>query len=304
MRLAVLYGVLAALIWAGQPVVSKFGYHAGITAVDQTFLRYTTSGLLLLPFIIRRCGRNAFGLGWRRAAVLMLAAGPLYSLILIGGLAWAPASHSALIYPALTPVFGALLMKRLAGRSEHIPLPGLVLLVGGVVIIGLANMLRHDAQPIPHAWRGDLLFVLAALVWAVYLLLVRRWKADPFAAVGIVQMSAALYVLPYLAWKGFHIFHADWGQLTLQALYLGVGVSIGAVTLINLAVRELGAKASMFTALVPPFGVGLAVGLLGESATLPLLLGTSCIAAGLAWSLIAKVRSVAPPVTSASVSPK
>ncbi|HEX7683440.1 MAG TPA: DMT family transporter [Trinickia sp.] len=304
MRLAVLYGVLAALIWAGQPIVSKFGYHVGITAVDQTFLRYATSGLLLLPFIISRCGRNAFGLGWKRAALLMLAAGPLYSLILIGGLAWAPASHSALIYPALTPIFSALLMKRLAGRSEHIPLPGLALLVAGVVFIGLANLFHQQAQPLVHAWRGDLLFALAALVWAVYLLLVRRWKADPFTVVGIVQMSAALYVLPYLAWKGVSVFHADWRQLALQALYHGVGVSIVAVTLINLAVRALGAKASMFTALVPPFGVGFAIVLLGEPATLPLLVGTGAIATGLAWSLIANARGVAPPVAAATASPE
>lgn len=304
MRLAVLYGILAALIWAGQPVVSKFGYHAGLTAVDQTFLRYATSGLLLLPYVVRRCGRDAFGLGWGRAAVLMLTAGPLYSLVLIGGVAWAPAAHSSLIYPALTPIFGALLMKWLVGRSEHIPLPGLALLVGGVVIVGFANVLGHNTQSLPHAWRGDVLFVLAALIWAVYLLLVRRWKADPFAVVGIVQMSAVIYVAPYLALKGFAVFHTDWRQLILQALYLGVGVSIGAVTLINLAVRELGAKASMFTALVPPFGVGLAVFLLGEPATPLVMLGTAAIGAGLAWSLIAKVRGIAPSVASASTSPE
>jgi drug/metabolite transporter (DMT)-like permease len=290
MRLAIVYGIVVALIWAGQPVVSKLGYRVSLTAVDQTFLRYAVSGLLILPFVLRRGVGDAFGLGWRRAFLLMLTAGPLYSLVLIGGLNWAPASHSALIYPALTPVFSLLLVKAVTGRAERYSIAGLLLLVVGVVLIGASNVIHHPGVQAASTWRGDLLFVLAALMWALYILFIRKWQAKPLVAVGIVQMSAVFYVLPYLLWKGLTVFQAEPAQIALQAVYHGIVVSIGAVTLFNLAIRDLGARASMFTALVPLFGVVLSVTLLGEPATLPIVLGTAAIVAGLVWSLATKEK--------------
>ena len=88
------YGLAVALIWGAQPVVATFGYRASMTALDLTLLRFAASGLLMLPFFIKRGAWNACGVGWPRAIVLALLAGPVYNLVLIGGLQWAPASHS------------------------------------------------------------------------------------------------------------------------------------------------------------------------------------------------------------------
>jgi drug/metabolite transporter (DMT)-like permease len=118
-----LYGLVVALVWGAQPVVATFGYRAGLNAFDLTLLRFTASGLLMLPLFLRRDPLHAGGLGWRRAAVFMLLAGPLYNAVLIGGLTWAPSSHSSLIYPAFTPVFTALLAKWMLDRRERIWYP-------------------------------------------------------------------------------------------------------------------------------------------------------------------------------------
>ena len=115
-----LYGLAVALVWGAQPVVATFGYRAGLNAFDLTLLRFTASGLLMLPLFLRRDPLHAGGLGWRRAAVFMLLAGPLYNAVLIGGLTWAPSSHSSLIYPAFTPVFTALLAKWMLDRRPAI----------------------------------------------------------------------------------------------------------------------------------------------------------------------------------------
>jgi drug/metabolite transporter (DMT)-like permease len=280
-----LYGLAVALVWGAQPVVATFGYRAGLNAFDLTLLRFTASGLLMLPLFLRRDPLHAGGLGWRRAAVFMLLAGPLYNAVLIGGLTWAPSSHSSLIYPAFTPLFTALLAKWMLDRRERIPVAGLALLVSGVLAVKLGAVLHPAAGVAPDAWRGDLLFVGAALMWSFYTVLMRRWNADPLAVVTAVQVGGLLYLPVHFLWQGTRVLHIDAQAMAIQALYQGVLVSVIAVLLFNLAVRRLGAKASMFTALMPVVGVGMAVALLGEPLTLSLIAGTLLIVAGLGVSM-------------------
>jgi drug/metabolite transporter (DMT)-like permease len=280
-----LYGLAVALVWGAQPVVATFGYRAGLNAFDLTLLRFTASGLLMLPLFLRRDPLHAGGLGWRRAAVFMLLAGPIYNAVLIGGLTWAPSSHSSLIYPAFTPVFTALLAKWMLDRRERIPVAGLMLLVSGVLAVKLGAVLHPSAGVAPDAWRGDLLFIGAALMWSFYTVLMRRWNADPLAVVTAVQVGGLLYLPVHFLWQGTRILRIDAQAMAIQALYQGVLVSVIAVLLFNLAVRRLGAKASMFTALMPVVGVGMAVALLGEPLTLSLIAGTVLIVAGLGVSM-------------------
>lgn len=278
-----LYGLAVALTWGAQPVVATVGYHAGLDAFDLTLLRFTASGLLMLPLFLRRHPLGA--LGWRRAVVFMLLAGPLYNMVLIGGLTWAPSSHSSLIYPAFTPVFTAIVARCMLGRGESMPVGGLALLVAGVLAVKLGALLHPAAGAAPDAWRGDLLFIGAALMWSFYTVLMRRWNSDPLAVVSVVQVGGLLYLPVYFVLKGTAIFHLDPRAIVIQTAYQGVLVSVISVLLFNLAVRRLGAKASMFTALMPVVGVGLAVAVLGEPLTSSLLVGTVMIVSGLAISM-------------------
>lgn len=279
------YGLAVALIWGAQPVVAMFGYRASLTALDLTLLRFAASGLIMLPFFIKRGAWNACGIGWRRAIVLILLAGPLYNLVLIGGLHWAPASHSSLIYPAFTPVFTALLAKLMLDRRERIPIAGLGLLVLGVLAIKAGSVLQAPAAGHEHAWRGDLLFMSAALMWSFYTVLMRRWNTDPLAVVGVVQVGGLLYVPVYFLFKGCALFELDPGALAIQTLYMGVLVSVISVLFFNLAVQKIGAKASMFTAMMPIVGVSLAVLVLDEVPTPSLIAGTILIVGGLFLSM-------------------
>jgi drug/metabolite transporter (DMT)-like permease len=283
-----LYGLAVALVWGAQPVVATFGYRASLTAFDLTLLRFAASGLLMLPFFIRRGGWNAGGLGWKRALVFVLLAGPLYNMVLIGGLTWAPASHSSLIYPAFTPLFTALLAKWMLDGKERIPPLGLGLLIAGVLAIKAGSVLQPSAGEHANAWLGDLLFMGAALMWAFYTVLMRRWNTSPLAVVGVVQVGGLLYLPVYFLIEGVEVFQRDSTAIAVQTLYQGVLVSVISVLMFNLAVRQLGAKASMFTALMPIVGVGLAVVLLGEPLTFALIAGTASIVAGLFLSLKGK----------------
>ncbi|MGZ3236109.1 MAG: DMT family transporter [Burkholderiaceae bacterium] len=285
LRTGFLYGLVVALIWGAQPVVASFGYRASLTAMDLTMLRFASAGLIMLPFFIRRGARNACGIGWPRAVIFILLAGPIYNMVLIGGLQWAPASHSSLIYPACTPVFTAILAKIMLDRRERIPVVGLSLLVIGVLSIKIGSVLQAPIAGYDYAWRGDLLFVTAALMWSFYTVLMRRWNTEPFATVCVVQVGGLLYVPVYFLIFWFEVFHLDFSALAVQALYQGILVSVISVLLFNLAVRQIGAKASMFIALMPIVGVTLAVLLLDEPLTLSLITGTVLIVIGLFLSL-------------------
>ncbi len=276
-----LYGLAVALVWGAQPVVASFGYQAGMTALDLTMLRFGVSGLLMLPLFIRRGIWNACGVGWKHAIVFVLLAGPLYNMVLIGGLQWAPATHSSLIYPAFTPIFTALVARLLLDGQQRIPLLGLALLVAGVLTVKLGAILHPVAGVNPEAWRGDMLFVVAALMWSLYTVLMRRWDTEPLAVVAVVQVGGLVALPFYFLFEGLSVFRLDTTAVAIQALYMGIVVSVVSVLFFNLAVRLLGPKAAMFTALMPVVGVGLAVLLLGEPLTVSLVLGTVLIVGGL-----------------------
>ena len=66
------------------------------------------AGLVLLPFVFRLKPFPVGRLGWRRSLLLTGMIGAPYSLILVGGAAFAPAIHSAVISPGLIPLMSAL----------------------------------------------------------------------------------------------------------------------------------------------------------------------------------------------------
>lgn len=283
--MGLVYGFLVALIWGAQPVVASFGYRASLDIFDLTVLRFAVSGLVMLPFFIRGGAWNAAGIGWPRALVLLLLAGPLYNMVLVGGLHWAPASHSSLIYPAFTPLFTSVLAKLMLDKRDGFPMLGLGLLLAGVVIVKAGSILQTPSSAYSQAWRGDLLFMLAALMWSFYTVLMRRWNTSPLSVVSVIQVGGLLYVPVYFYFASTGLFLHDAGAIAVQAVYQGLLVSVVSVLLFNLAVKQLGAKASMFTALMPIVGVSLAVVVLGESMTMSLLLGAMLISGGLFFSL-------------------
>jgi drug/metabolite transporter (DMT)-like permease len=130
-----------------------------------------------------------------------------------------------------------------------------------------------------------LLFALAALMWSVYTVLMRRWHAAPLAVVAVVQVGGLLFLPWYLSTQSPHLAQLDGRAVVAQALYLGLIVSVLSVLSFNLAVRILGAKAALFTALMPVIGVSLSVLLLSEPVTPALLGGTAMIVLGLVLAL-------------------
>jgi drug/metabolite transporter (DMT)-like permease len=275
--LAVGAAVLAMLIYASQFVLSRWSMQRTLSLWDLAALRFTVAGLLSLPIVIRH--RPADAAAWRRIAVLSIAAGAPYTLIMYAGLTLAPAAHGAVIITGAAPVFATVLAWLWLGER---PWPskalGLALIVVGLALVGWPE-LRGGGS----AWLGDALFVVAAVLWALFTVGVRRWRIDPLPATAAVWVLALPYVAVYALLGGRAVSAAPRGEVVFQAIFQGLGVAIVALALYAWAIRVLGdGPASLFMPLVPVFAVLLGAVVLGEVPAAVQIVGIAGVTLGMA----------------------
>ncbi|PTM52290.1 drug/metabolite transporter (DMT)-like permease [Phreatobacter oligotrophus] len=274
-------GAGAALIWGIQAVVSRRSVGDGLGPVDVTLLRFLTAAAVLIPFGLMRLKPFPVGrLGWKRSLVLTLFAGAPFSTVLVGGSTFAPALHTAVIAPSLIPVVTALIAYA-AYRETSPParILGLVLIVTGIALVAGQGLIAGASD---GAWRGDLLFVLASTMWAIFGILAKRWQADALD-ITITLSILSLAVLPLLALAvPLKIASAGMGAIALQAIYQGLLVGIASVFLYATANQRLGAaRASLFLPLVPAITAVASAILLGEWPSASELIGMAVVMTGM-----------------------
>jgi drug/metabolite transporter (DMT)-like permease len=286
-KLGVGLGLLAALIGASQTVMGAKALAAGLNAVDMAFLRYAVAGLLMAPLFMARGGwRTAGGLGWRKASALAVVGGPAFTLLVFGGLSFAPFSHGAILPAGAMAVGGVVLAAVLLGDKIDVArkLGVGVVLAGLLLIGGLAFVTSLSAQ----ALLGDAMFIAAGLLWAAFLTLLRRWSIPPLqATAALAVIVASAYVPLYAGLIGFDRLAAAPPSIVLEAGILqGVLVGILATVVFAKAAQLLGpGKAAAFPALVPGFAVLLAMPVLGQVPNTIALLGLAVVGVGQAIML-------------------
>jgi drug/metabolite transporter (DMT)-like permease len=275
-------GVLASLIWAGFPAITKLSMASDtLTAWDVTALRFLTAGVILLPIFLRR------GLGtlrWPVALLLACGAGAPYVLLTAGGLAFAPAGHMGVITPScmlLCSTVGSWLIlgdKPAAGRVV-----GVLTIFAGIVMLGWDGLANHGQR----TWIGDAMFVLGGVFWATYTIGSRVWQVQPFNATVIVAvLSMAGYLPGYALLADSHLAAAPWSEILLQAVFQGVLSAIVALLLYTRAVAILGAaRGAVFAALVPSFSLLIAIPILHELPTPLQTVGVVLVTAGMVLAL-------------------
>jgi drug/metabolite transporter (DMT)-like permease len=275
------FGCLCALIWGIQAVISRQSVADGLTAADVTILRFLLAGLVLAPWALRLKPPPVGRLGWTRAAILACLAGAPYSLALVGGAAFAPAIHSGVIGPGLIPPMSALLAYLFLGeRTNRGRLFGIALIVVGIGLFSWEALIGAGARA--GAWRGDLLFVLTAVMWASFGLMARRW------GVGAIEGTACICALSLLSmplWAPFlpvRLTDASVAALTLQAVYQGLLVGVVSLFLYTRCVALLGPiRAALFVPLVPLVAAVGGVLFLGEQPSARELTGMLTVIGGM-----------------------
>lgn len=282
------FGLAAVAMWAGYLAFARAGILAGLKPQDFVLLRYATAGLVMLPWLLRNQPRSLGGIGWGRGLVLALLAGPLFIFVGVSGYVHAPLSHGAVIQPA-TITLGSLLAAvwLLGERGSVQKVLGAGILVGGLVLIASVGGVTGG----PDAWRGDILFVGAGLLWVTFTLLLRHWGVGAVPATAAVSVISAAIVIPgFVAFETFERIAALTPLiLTIQIVVQGVFSGVLAVLAYGASVQVLGAsKAALFPALVPAAALIIGIPVTGEWPGLLEWAGCALVSGGLVVAMTSK----------------
>ncbi len=276
------------MIWGGNSIVNKMAAST-IEPSAMSFYRWFVAMVLLTPFCLPAVIKQLHVI---RPYLTKLAFLALLGMVLNQSLGYyagltTTASNMALI-TSLVPLISVFLSVPLLGKSVS-----MLSIVGGVISLGgLAFMLGHgDVTYFLHQdmTQGDSLMLLAALVYAAYCVLLKRWKM-PFNSLTLVYMQGFFSVIMLTPlWLSSEQLLPSQEALPLIA-YAGIAASIFAPLMWVKAIDLIGADSSaMFMNLMPVVSVALASTLLGEEIHVYHIIGGLMVISGVILSQI-KVR--------------
>jgi drug/metabolite transporter (DMT)-like permease len=277
---------LAPLFWAGNFVFGR-PLSEALPPFGINLIRWLLACAILVPltlYLEGRFPRPARHL-WTGLVVMALTGVLLFNSLVYLSLGYTTSTNAALINgatPILTIVIAAMAgFDRLTGRR----MAG----VGWIVSRGSLEALSSFAFN-----RGDLVMLVAALLWAIYTVLVIRVTRvmSPLA----VTTIAAVLALPLSALiGGYELATQPIGEITavviLGLVYVGVVASVGAFLFWSIGVKGIGAaRASVFLNLIPVFTALIAAIALNERPGLPQLVGGLLVICGVTLASSSKGR--------------
>lgn len=234
------------------------------------FLRWFIAGSILLaisyPALVRSWPE--FKAQWKSIFVAGFLGMWICGALVYLALKHTSASNGTLIYTSssvLIILFEWIFRGRKIGWREILGVPLAILGVANIVFKGnLSAIFELEFNP------GDAIFVLTAICWALYSVLLRN---DPFPKlptlplIGVVAMAGAILLFPFAVIEVIWLGHFP----TTSANWTGIAALVVISTLFPFTAYQYGVKTvgpattGVFLYLLPPYGVGLAVLLLGET---------------------------------------
>ncbi|OMC72625.1 EamA family transporter [Paenibacillus odorifer] len=269
-----LLALLTILIW-GTTFISTKILLKDFTPVEILFFRFLIGYFVLLLIYSRPIRTTSF-----KEELLFISAGlcgvTLYFLIENIALVYTLASNVGVIV-SIAPFFTAViahffLEEEKFHRQFFI---GFLIALAGIILIGLNGSFLLQLNPI-----GDLLALLAPVVWAIYSVLMRKislLKVHTIGATRRVFFYGLLFMLPTLFLFDFQLGLSRFKEISNVAhlLFLGLGASALCFLTWNKAVGILGAvKTSVYIYIVPVITVAASALVLNEKITWAILTGT------------------------------
>ncbi len=302
-------GIAAALItvgiWAAFIVIARASARGSLSPFDIALARIVGASLVLLPlgaWLVRRERASAgaasassfFGLSplaLRVTAACGVFGGFAYAVLAYAGFFYAPAAHASVLMPGSLPLWTTLLaVVVLHDRITPARAAGLACIVGGDLLVGGASLLH--AFDGGEVWKGDLLFMSAALSWSAYSVLARRYRLDAVRATTAVTVFALFSYLPFYALLlglgavQSRLLSAPVGEVLFQVLFQGIGsVVISGITFVRMIQYFGPVRSTMITALVPGLSALGAVVFLDEPLQWNLLAGLVLVTLGITFGV-------------------
>jgi drug/metabolite transporter (DMT)-like permease len=278
------FAFAAALIWAGFILVSRMGGISELLAFDVIAIRYITCASILLPIW---WFRFRFKLFTPRLIICSLIGGLAYALCAFSGFQLASASHAAILLPGMMPFFiialSFLINKERHGLQKWLGIAVITLGVG-ILFSGELGLFSDVVLMSPTTLLGDVWLVIAALLWALFSVLIKRWNITPWQVTVSLALLTCLFYLPiYLAFLPKAISQANWQDILLQAFYQGVMATIVQMIFYVKAVQKIGpSEMGAVMSIVPVISGIAAIIVFDEVLTEELISGLILVSLG-AW---------------------
>jgi drug/metabolite transporter (DMT)-like permease len=286
------FGLLAVVmvLWAGNTIVGRAVSH-DVEPLTLAFVRWGGACAILLPFAWRSVRRDwpALRRAWLPVLMLGLLGVGAFNAFLYSGVRYTTATNALLLQAAI-PALVVILDRLFFGvRSPLLQNLGVACSIAGVAVVVFqgdpANVLRL------HFGFGDVLILVAVLVWSLYTVLLRlRPAVSGTSFVAVTFVIGALAMAPFCARDVIAGEHIALTPKVLGAFaYVAVLPSIVAYYIFNAATETVGpARAGLAITLMPIFGAFLSAALLGEKLHGFHFAGMALILLGIALSLAAR----------------
>ena len=269
-------------VWSFWLIVSRVANQSGLTIYDLAAFRYGLAALIAVPLCLYY--KPWRGLRLVQIAVLSFILGPVYILIVFSGFLYAPAAHGGIfmngVLPLISILFALVLIRVLPSLRQAM---GAVLILVSAIALALDASVSSGKDP----WIGDLLFLVGALFFSIYMILSERWKLGAMQIIfcGTV-VNAAIYLPVWYFWLPSGLSDAPMGPLLLQAIYQGFVPNLIGLLFIAHASQNIGTgNTSFILAAVPGGGAILGALILGETLSLIGILALILLTSGLLLSV-------------------
>ncbi|HFC92752.1 MAG TPA: DMT family transporter [Leucothrix mucor] len=281
--------LLPPLFWAGNFIAGR-AIADQASPISLSFWRWALALIIILPFIIKPILQQ-WGIIKQNLGVLLLLAVlsvTAFNSLAYIGLQYTTATNGTLLN-SFIPIFILIISSLFFNESINFrQTMGVMISLLGVLII----LSKLDIAVIKQLSfnKGDLWILAGSLDWAIYSILLKRYRPTKLSALsflGSTMIVGLLFLLPIYLLNPFD----EVGLLINQAsiltlLYIALFPSIFAYLAWNYGISKVGASiGGQYIHLMPLFGALLAVIFLGEQIRLYHLLGGFAIGIGLWLSI-------------------
>ena len=275
--------ILPPLFWAGNTVLAR-GVAEMIPPIALTFWRWVIALMVLLPFTWKHVLRDWDGIkrGWKNILLLGLLGIASFNALLYTAAQTSTAINIALtqsVMPAVIVVISFLLYRERISRVQVLAVVLCIIGPGCIITQGDWNRLQQLSFV-----RGDLLMLLAVLLYAFYTVLLRhRPKIHPLSFLSTTFGVGVMALFPLYLWELDRVAPLQLnGAVAASLLYVGVFPSIVAYLFWNRGIEQVGAnRTGLYINLIPLFASLMAIVFLGERFRAYHLVGMVFICAGL-----------------------
>ena len=265
-----LYVAITMCIWGGFTITSRLNAIWHISPWDITALRFTLAFLILMPILLYK--KDTAFLFKKEPFILAMIGGVAYCLTCYSAFQFVPAAHAAVFLngciPLCTALAGFILYKQPFDQHTWLSLG---IMLSAILVM---SILMYEETGVAFGI-GDLLFVLAAVLWGTFTVLLRQWKLSAWHSMaGVAIWSAIVYVPIYIVFLPKHLDQASPAHLVMQTLFHGIFVVIIATLAYVEAIKRLGAfKTGSIVTLAPFIAAIIAVPLLNEPLSIAMMCG-------------------------------